>query len=142
MFTKGLSELIVDLSQRLEMTVFLFESMLFSVKNTMTVILSGAEGSPANTTRITGPYIYISIIYEGPTPFTATPWLRFSRLHVLLHANFPPPRTPTTVHNCQHYNCIFFHYKENTERKALNQYSMDVSVNNRIMIRSFDDFIE
>ena len=56
-FTKGLSELIVDLSQRLEMTVFLFESMLFSVKNTMTVILSGPEGSPANPIRITGPYI-------------------------------------------------------------------------------------
>ena len=39
-FTEGLSGLIVDLSHRFEMTVFLFESMLFSVKNTMTVILN------------------------------------------------------------------------------------------------------
>ena len=71
-FTKGLSELTVDLSHRFEMTVFLFESMLFSVKNTMTVILSGPEGSPANPIKITGPYIYISITYAGPIPFMRT----------------------------------------------------------------------
>jgi len=70
-FNEGLSGLMVDLSHRFEMTVFFFESMLFSAKNTMTVILSGAKESPANPIRITGPYIYNSITYAGPTPFTA-----------------------------------------------------------------------
>ena len=53
-FTEGLSGLMVDLSHRFEMTVFLFGSTLFSIKNTMTVILSEAEGSPANPITVTG----------------------------------------------------------------------------------------
>jgi hypothetical protein len=42
------SGLEIDLSHAFGMTVFFFEPILYNVKSKMTVILSEAEGSPAN----------------------------------------------------------------------------------------------
>ncbi|EAS45960.1 hypothetical protein GB2207_03222 [marine gamma proteobacterium HTCC2207] len=50
-----MSGLEIDLSHAFEMTVFFFEPIFYSTKNKMTVILSEAEGSPANPITVTAP---------------------------------------------------------------------------------------